>query len=147
MWEVFNYIYTLCFAATEITTAPFRTSTRPAQNVGEQLQRPDAGYNYDHLLDLKVLKAIALPRSSSYVRKSILFQWTVDGPILAYALKLVVVGPRAGCAASLHLPMAAKIVKAMRLRSATRKFAQVSACWFWRAQMSIALFTKLNAEL
>ena len=69
--------------------------------------------------------------------------WMEDGLDLARALKLAVVGPRAGCAASLHLPMAARIVEAMRLRSATRKFAQVSACWFWRAQMSI----KLNAEL
>ena len=36
--------------------------------------------------------------------------WMEDGLDLARALKLVVVGPRAGCAASLHLPMAAKIV-------------------------------------
>ena len=34
----------------------------------------------------------------------------VDGLDLARALKLVVVGPRAGCVMSLHLPMAARIV-------------------------------------
>lgn len=67
---------------------------------------------------------------------------TEDGLDLARALKLVVVGLRAGCATSLHLPMAAKIVKAMQLRSAILKLVQVSACWFWRAQMCIILFIK-----
>ena len=68
--------------------------------------------------------------------------WMEDGLDLARALKLVVVGPRAKCATSLHLPMVVKIVQAMQLRSATRKLAQVSACCFWRAQISIVLLIK-----
>ena len=48
-----------------------------------------------------------------------------DGQILGCALKLVVAALRAERVASLHLPMAARLVQAMRLRRVTRKFAQV----------------------
>ena len=51
--------------------------------------------------------------------------WMADGLILGRALKLVVAVLRADRVASLHLPMAARIVQAMRLRRVTRKFAQV----------------------
>ena len=49
----------------------------------------------------------------------------VYGLILVCALKLVVGALRAERVVSLHLPMAARIVKAMRLKRVTRKFAQV----------------------
>ena len=51
--------------------------------------------------------------------------WMADGLISGCVLKLVVAVLRADRVASLHLPMAAKIVQAMRLRRVTRKFAQV----------------------
>ena len=51
--------------------------------------------------------------------------WMANGLILVCALKLVVVALRPERVASLPLPMAARIVKATRLKRVTRELAQV----------------------
>ena len=54
-----------------------------------------------------------------------LLKWTADGPGTARALQLAVSGLIAKLAATLSLPMAAKIVWARHGRCATRKLVKV----------------------